>query len=91
MSSMSQQLATFQLRKAGSLGHAKERSKLAEGSLGESLRKEICNIQKPFDTCLIRFWNRAPRSPSERPRMIPVDGSLDCPCFWLFRTVSAGS
>ena len=28
----------------GSLGHAKESPKLAEGSLGESLREEICNI-----------------------------------------------
>ena len=28
----------------GSLGHAKESSKLAEGSLSESLREEICNI-----------------------------------------------
>jgi hypothetical protein len=41
---MSQQLATFQLRKSGSLGHAEERSELAEGSLSESLREEICNI-----------------------------------------------
>ena len=48
-------------------------------------------IQKPFDTSLILFWNRAPRLPSERPRMIPVDSSLNYPCFWLFRTVSAGS
>ena len=48
-------------------------------------------IQKPFDTGLILHWNRAPRSTSERPRMIPIDSSLDCFCFWLFRTVSAGS
>ena len=28
----------------GALGHAKESSKLSEGSLSESLRKEICDI-----------------------------------------------
>ena len=28
----------------GSLGHAKESTELAEGSLGESLRKEICYV-----------------------------------------------
>ena len=44
VSSMSQQLVTSQLRKSGSLGHAEERSELAGGGLGESLREEICNI-----------------------------------------------
>ena len=28
----------------GSLGHAKESTELAEGSLGESLREEICYV-----------------------------------------------
>ena len=53
--------------------------------------RSVRDNPKPFDTHLILVWNRAPRSPSERPRMIPVDGSLDFPCAWHFRTVSAGS
>ena len=52
--------------------------------------EELLN-QKPFDTYPILICDRAPRSPSERTRMIPVADSLDCSCFWLFRTVSAGS
>ena len=55
-------------------------------------RRTSCRIiQKPFHAFPMLLWNRAPRLPSERPRMMPVDGSLDFPCFWLFRTVSAGS
>ena len=34
----------FPAAQVGSLGHAKESSKLAERSLGESLREEICYV-----------------------------------------------